>query len=44
MVFNIKGKSYRLVVRITYHFRVVDIRFVGTHAEYDAIDAPEVRE
>jgi mRNA interferase HigB len=41
-VFNIKGNDYRLVVRINYPYRVVYIRFVGTHAEYDAIDVEEV--
>ena len=42
VVFNIKGNDYRLVVRINYPHRVVYIRFVGTHAEYDGIDAEEV--
>ena len=42
VVFNIKGNDYRLVVRINYPYRVVYIRFVGTHAEYDAIDVEEV--
>jgi len=42
VVFNIKGNSYRLVVRINYPCRVVYIRFVGTHAEYDKINAEEV--
>jgi mRNA interferase HigB len=41
-VFNIKGNSYRLVVRIAYKFRLVYIRFVGTHADYDQIDVKEV--
>ncbi len=41
-VFNIKGNDYRLVVRINYKRRVVYVRFVGTHAEYDAIDIKEV--
>jgi mRNA interferase HigB len=42
LVFNIKGNDYRLVVKINYPYRVVYIRFVGTHAEYDGIDAEEV--
>jgi len=42
VVFNIKGNDYRLVVKINYAYRVVYIRFVGTHAEYDEIDAEEV--
>ena len=42
VVFNIKGNTYRLVVRISYSYRRVLIRFVGTHAEYDRIDAEEV--
>ena len=41
-VFRIKGGSYRLVVRVDYNKRIVYIRFVGTHAEYDRIDAKEV--
>lgn len=42
VVFNIKGNDYRLVVKINYPYRVVYIRFVGTHAAYDAIDVEEV--
>ena len=40
--FNIKGNDYRLVVKINYPYRVVYVRFVGTHAEYDKIDVEEV--
>ena len=36
------GVSYRLVVKINYPYRVVYIRFVGTHAEYDVVDVEEV--
>jgi mRNA interferase HigB len=42
VVFNLCGNKYRLVVRINYASGVVFIRFVGTHAEYDAIDAGSV--
>ena len=37
-----KRNDFRLVVKINYPHRVVYIRFVGTHAEYDRIDAEEV--
>ena len=42
VIFNIKGNDYRLVVKINYPYRFVYVRFVGTHAEYDAIDVKEV--
>lgn len=41
-IFNIKGNNYRLVVAINYRKKIVQIRFVGTHAEYDRINALEV--
>jgi mRNA interferase HigB len=39
VVFNIAGNKYRIVVWINYPYRVVYIRFIGTHLQYDAIDA-----
>ena len=41
VVFRIKGNAYRLVARVNDPYRVVAIRFVGTHAEYNRIDARE---
>lgn len=42
VVFNLKGNSYRLVVSVQYEHGIVFIRFVGTHQEYDKIDAARV--
>ena len=42
VVFRIKGNAYRLIVRVNYPYRAVVIRFIGTHAEYDRIDAKEI--
>ena len=39
MVFNIKGNDYRLIVAVAYRIGVVYIKFIGTHDEYDRIDA-----
>ena len=41
-MFNIKGNSYRLVAALQYRAGVVVIRFFGSHAEYDQIDAERV--
>ncbi len=42
IVFRIRGNHYRLIVRVNYAFSIVYIKFVGTHAEYDHIDAATV--
>ena len=42
VVFNIKGNKYRLVARVNYPYRILYLRFVGTHADYDGIDVEEV--
>jgi mRNA interferase HigB len=42
VVFNIKGNDFRLIARIQYQAGIVAIRFFGTHAEYDKVDAETV--
>jgi mRNA interferase HigB len=42
VVFNIAGNKYRLVVWINYAYRVVYIRFIGTHDQYDKIDVQTI--
>lgn len=39
VVFNIKGNDYRLVVAVAYRLQIVYVKFIGTHPQYDAIDA-----
>jgi mRNA interferase HigB len=39
VVFDIKGNDYRLVVAVAYRLQIVYVKFIGTHQQYDAIDA-----
>ena len=42
VVFNISGNKYRLVVKMNYDYEIAYIRFIGTHTDYDRIDAETV--
>lgn len=42
VVFNIKGNDYRLVASVAYRYQAIYVKFIGTHAEYDAVDAESV--
>jgi len=42
VVFNIHGNKYRLIVKINYFAQIIFIRFIGTHKQYDNINAMEI--
>lgn len=42
IVFNIKGNTYRLVAKFNFEKQWIFIRFIGTHNEYDKIDANSI--
>ncbi|MFK8251661.1 type II toxin-antitoxin system HigB family toxin [Ancylobacter terrae] len=42
VIFDIGGNKYRLIIHVSYRFRRVLIKFVGTHAEYDRIDPERI--
>jgi len=43
VVFNIMGNRYRLVVRIVFEYRVIQVKWFGTHSEYDSIDVESIQ-
>ncbi|MVM31804.1 type II toxin-antitoxin system HigB family toxin [Spirosoma sp. HMF4905] len=43
IVFNIMGNKYRLIVRLVFDYKTIQIKWFGTHAEYDKIDVTTVQ-
>jgi mRNA interferase HigB len=43
IVFNILGNHYRLIVRIMFEYKAIQIKWFGTHSEYDQVDAKTVK-
>ena len=43
IVFNIMGNKYRLVVRIAFDYKAIQIKWFGTHKEYDKIDVSTIQ-
>jgi mRNA interferase HigB len=43
VVFNILGNKYRLVVRIFFEYKTIQIKWFGTHVEYDKIDVTSIQ-
>lgn len=43
VVFNIVGNKYRLVVRMVFDYRAIQVKWFGTHAEYDKIDVEKIK-
>ena len=42
IVFNIKGNTYRLIVKINFDYQIIWIRFIGTHTAYDKVNAKTI--
>ena len=42
VIFNVGGNNYRVIARFAYQYKLAQIKFVGTHAEYDLVDAVKV--
>lgn len=42
IVFNIQGNSYRLIVKLNFDYQMVWIRLIGTHSEYDKVNAKTI--
>jgi mRNA interferase HigB len=43
VIFNIMGNKFRLLVRVSFDFKAIQIKWFGTHAEYDRIDVKKIK-
>ena len=43
VIFNIHGNKFRLIVRVNFKFKAIQIKWFGTHAEYDKVDAATIQ-
>ncbi len=43
VVFNILGNKFRLVVRVVFEFKTIQVKWFGTHKEYDEIDVKQIK-
>ncbi|MCY7411420.1 MAG: type II toxin-antitoxin system HigB family toxin [Chitinophagales bacterium] len=43
IVFNIKGNKYRLVVRVVFEYKTIQVKWFGSHAEYDKINVSKIQ-
>jgi mRNA interferase HigB len=43
VVFNIMGNKFRLVVRIVFEFKAIQVKWFGTHKEYDKVDVTNIQ-
>lgn len=42
IVFKVRGNNYRLIIKISFENQLIWIRFIGTHSEYDSINAKQI--
>jgi mRNA interferase HigB len=43
VIFNIMGNKFRLLVRVSFDFKAIQIKWFGTHSEYDRIDVKKIK-
>ena len=44
LIFNVRGNHHRLIVRVSYRYRTIHVRWIGTHAEYNRLSKRDIEE